>query len=365
MRRLRVALIAPPWYPLPPHGYGGTELVVHLLGRELRALGHDVRIFGAEGSGPGVDQVAPAAWAGDLGGPNARMREAAYLRRVFKRIQSEHFDVIHDHSGPVGTLLALESHRSNVVVHTIHSALEEPELDFYRELGEKVVLVAISQAQAAAASSLPINAVIHNAVDVSALDFRSRKEGYLVELARVCPAKGQHLAIALARRLNRKLIIAGKVEPGAEGQRYFENYIEPQLGSQVEYWCNVAGREKAELLARAAAGVFPLQWPEPFGLALVETMASGTPVLAIGNGAAHELVEPGVTGFVGKTIEDLVEDFQRLGEIDPVRCASVARRRFSPRRMAEGYVGAYGGIAAADRVQASHASGQIPAVPAS
>jgi len=123
MRRLRVALIAPPWYPVPPHGYGGTELVVYLLAAELRKLGHAVRVFGAQGSCAWVDQLAPGSWGRDLGGPAGRMREAAYLARVFDRIGREHFDVIHDHSGPYSVLLAL--HVTGFIADSVDGLVED------------------------------------------------------------------------------------------------------------------------------------------------------------------------------------------------------------------------------------------------
>jgi glycosyltransferase involved in cell wall biosynthesis len=123
--------------------------------------------------------------------------------------------------------------------------------------------------------------------------------------------------------------------------RYFEEQVEPFLGPTVEYYPNVAGAQKARLISRAAAGIFPLQWAEPFGLAMVECMVAGTPVLALRSGSTPELIEDGVTGFLAEDEDDLVEGAKRLDEIDRVRCATVARERFSPRHMAERYVAVY------------------------
>ncbi len=362
---LRIALIAPPWYPLPPNGYGGTELVVHLLHSELRRMGHRVTVFGAEGSDPDVEALAPASWSDDLGGPIQHVREATYLARVSERLQGEHFDVIHDHLGPAGVLLAILSKVATVVVHTMHGQLREPDLSFYREVDRYVNLVAISAAQAATAPDLRVAAVVHNAVDMDATKLSLSEDGYLIEIARVCPEKGQHLAIEVARRTGRKLILAGKLERSAVGERYFREKIVPHLGAQVEYHSNVAGALKAELIARAAAGIYPLQWAEPFGLALVECMVSGAPVLALPCGSSPELIEPGVTGFIAKDMDELVAAVDRLDEIDRARCASVARARFAPRRMAEAYLEVYGqGLALAEPVAGGEAWPAVPSAAA-
>ena len=343
---LRIAIVAPPWYPLPPHGYGGTELVVHLLHNELRRLGHRVTVFGAEGSGPGVETLAPGAWSVDLGSPRQAIREATYLTRVYEVLEGKRFDVLHDHSGAVGTLAALHSGVARAVAHTIHGQLRDLDVEFYAGVQERVGLVAVSAAQAAG-TGLRIAAVVHNAVDIQAARVQAAGEGYLVEIARICAEKGQHLAIEVARRTGRRLVLAGKIEPSPEGIAYFRERIEPHLGAQVEYLPNVAGREKAELIGKAAAGIFPLQWPEPFGLALAECMASGTPVLALACGSAPELVEDAVTGFLAQDEDELVSAVGRLREIDRVRCAAAARSRFSPQRMAAGYLQVYRELLAA------------------
>ena len=135
--------------------------------------------------------------------------------------------------------------------------------------------------------------------------------------------------------------LAGKVERSEEGMRYFEEQVEPYLSPTVEYYPNVAGAQKARLISRAAAGIFPLQWAEPFGLAMVECMVAGTPVLALRTGSTPELIEEGVTGFLAEDADDLVEGANRLDQIDRVRCGTVARERFSPRHMAERYVAVY------------------------
>ena len=338
---MRIAIVAPPWYPLPPRGYGGTELVVHLLHTELRRMGHQVTTFGAEGSTPGVTVLAPDAWSHDLGGPDERLRFATYLARVYDRLQGERFDVIHDHAGFSGVLLALHSGVAPVVVHTIHGELLEPVCTFYKEVMDRVRLCAISVSQATSAPGLKLAGIVHNAVELPEAPPSLTHERYLVEVARITPDKGQHLAIEVARRTGRKLILAGKVERSGMGEEYFEDKVEPFLGPSIAYYPNVAGAQKARLISRAAAGIFPLQWAEPFGLAMVECMVAGTPVLALRTGSTPELIEHGVTGYLAEDLDTLVHWTRHIDEIDRSRCAQVARERFGPRHMAERYLAVY------------------------
>jgi glycosyltransferase involved in cell wall biosynthesis len=304
-------------------------------------MGHDVTVFGAEGSEPGVTMLGDTAWSHDLGGPDERPRQATYLARVYSAMEGRRFDVIHDHAGFEGLLLALHSQLAPVVVHTIHGELDDPMCAFYKEVDTRARLCAISLSQAASAPAVRLAGIVHNAVELPTAPPSVAHERYLIEVARITPDKGQHLAIQVARRAGRKLILAGKVERSGEGAKYFEEQIEPFLGPGIEYYPNVAGAQKARLISRAAAGIFPLQWPEPFGLAMVECMVAGTPILALRSGSTPELIEDGVTGFLGEDPDDLVKAAQRLDEIDRVRCAEVARERFSPRHMAERYLSVY------------------------
>jgi glycosyltransferase involved in cell wall biosynthesis len=338
---LKIALVAPAWYPLPPKGYGGTELVVHLLHIELRRMGHQVTVFGAEGSDPGVTMLADAAWSHDLGGQAEAARQATYLARVYAAMSGRRFDVIHDHTGFEGLLLAIQSGLAPVVVHTMHGELSEPMSTFYKEVAERAHLCAISLSQAASAPDIKLAGIVHNAVELPTAPPSVAHERYLIEVARITSDKGQHLAIKVAQRAGRKLILAGKVERSGEGLRYFEEEVEPFLGPTVEYYPNVAGAQKTRLISRAAGGIFPLQWAEPFGLAMVECMVAGTPVLALRSGSTPELIEDGVTGFLAEDVDGLVAGAHRLDKIDRVRCATLARDRFSPQHMAERYVEVY------------------------
>jgi glycosyltransferase involved in cell wall biosynthesis len=348
MKKLNIALVSPPWYPTPPHGYGGIELVVALLARGLRKRGHAVHLFGAEGSESGAIISAPREWREDLGLPMMSLREAAYagrVRRVLLNLTKTMgaLDIIHEHSGMVG-LLAAQATALAPVIHTVHGPLGDGEREAYESVVDEASLVAISNHQRQSAPNLSWVGMVHNAVDLDSLLLGSAagRQPYLLVLARICPDKGQHLAIEVARRTGMKLILAGKIENTPDSLDYYRRMVAPAIdGQHVVHFPNVAGQEKAELLARATALLAPITWPEPFGLAMVEAMASGTPTIALNHGAAAELIEDGRTGFVVGDIDAMVEAVSLVGEIDPVSCAVRARQRFSPEAMVQSYVGVY------------------------
>jgi glycosyltransferase involved in cell wall biosynthesis len=340
----RIALIVSPWIPVPPSGYGGIELMAYNLARELAGRGHQVTVIGRQGShGPFESlALAPESWRKDLGTLNEDPRASLFLYRAYETVRRRSFDVIHDHSGIHGILVASQARLQAPVVATLHGALTEAEGDFLRAVAGQVKLVAISHAQQAAVAGVEWRGVVHNAIDPAeyrAITDPAQKEDYLLELARITPDKGQHVAIEVARRLNMRLVLAGKVDEDARD--YFDAQIKPNLDGRVTWRENVKGKDKAQLLAKARALIFPIQWEEPFGMAMVEAMVSGTPVIAFRHGAAPELIEQGVTGFLADDVDEMVEAFERLDGIDLKRCAEVAAERFGPARMADGYLSIY------------------------
>jgi glycosyltransferase involved in cell wall biosynthesis len=337
-------MIVSPWFPVPPIGYGGIELMAYHLASELSNRGNSVTVIGRQGTRGPFETIAlaPESWSQQLGTHDEFARQSLFLYRAYQIIQRRAFDVIHENSGPPGIMVAATSRLQTPVVATLHGPLTEAEGDFLAAVDRDVSLVAISHAQQSMVAGVEWRGVVHNAVDPAeypALTKHEEKENYLVELARINPQKGQHLAIELAKRLNMPLVLAGKVDVPA--RRYFDEQIKPSLNGPVTWRENVEGKEKAQLLAHARAMVFPIQWEEPFGIAMVEAMMSGTPVLALAHGAAPEVVDPGVTGWLADDIDGLVAAYKRLDEIDLERCAEVAARRFGPQQMASGYVGVY------------------------
>lgn len=336
-------MVAPPWLPVPPRGYGGIELVIDLLGRELIRRGHDLTVFACHGSDPDLKVVALADdhWLEDLGTPDQRVREATYLRRVYEFVKGDHFDLVHEHTEYPGMMLAHTLGVPFPVVATMHGPIGPKEAEFLREVDRELGLVAISEGQRATSPDILWDGVVHNAVDYGSLRFSSRKQNYLMQLARINPDKGQHIAIEVARRVGLPLVLAGKLDPDTRSQEYFAAEIEPHIGDQVRWIPNVAGDEKKDLLANARAMLFPIAWEEPFGLAMVEAMASGTPVIAFARGAARELVVPGVTGFLCSTADEMADLVSRSGEIDADRCRASVIERFDAGRMTDGYEAIY------------------------
>ena len=337
-------MIVSPWYPVPPVGYGGIELMAYQLARELQLRGHEVSVIGQQGSkGPfETIAIAPESWSAQLGTRDQGPRENLFLYRAYELVRRRAFDVVHDHSGLTGILLAASTRQQTPVVATIHGDLTEAEGEFLGAVDHRVHLVAISNAQQALVAGVDWRRVVYNAVDPT--DYRpitnpDEKHNFLFQLARISPTKGQHVAIEVARRIGVPLVLAGKVDQ--ESTEYFEREIEPQLGQGVTWHENVEGEEKRRLLATARAMLFPIQWEEPFGIAMVEAMVSGTPVLALARGAASEIVEPGVTGWLASDADGLVESYSRIGEIDLERCVARASQRFGPAQMADGYESVY------------------------
>jgi glycosyltransferase involved in cell wall biosynthesis len=337
-------MIVSPWFPVPPKGYGGIELMAYHLARELQRRGHDVSVIGQQGSkGPfETVAIAPESWSSQLGTRDQLPRENIFLYRAYDLVRRRAFDVVHDHSGLTGILQAASMRLSTPVVATLHGDLTEAEAEFLGAVDHRVHLVAISQAQQALVAGVDWRRVVHNAVDpaeYTPVTNPDHKHDYIFQLARISPKKGQHLAIQMANRLGVPLVLAGKVDP--DSCEYFEHEIKPHLGNGVTWHENVVGEEKQQLLANARAMVFPIQWEEPFGIAMVEAMVSGTPVLAMARGAATEIVEPGVTGWLAEDVDGLVDAYSRLGEIDLERCARRAGKRFGPGQMADGYESVY------------------------
>jgi len=340
-------MVAPPWYPTPPEGYGGIELVVGLLTDALRKTGQRVTLLAPEGSQADAVILAPRSWRSDLGGPDERLRELTYATRVAGALQElDGIDVVHDHCG-FSSLVAACLTDVAPVVHTVHGDIPEAYATFYSSLAGRAGFVSISASQRDSMPQLPWIGTVHNAVDVDSLATTpSDKERYLLCLARICPDKGQHVAIEAARRAGMRLVLAGKVEATPPSIDYYERCVAPHVDNdRVVHIANVAGDAKARLLSRAFALLAPIQWEEPFGLAMVEAMASGTPVIAMARGAARELVTEGVTGFLVNDVDEMARVVPLAAAVDPWLCADATRARFSPWAMAQAYLRLYESVA--------------------
>jgi len=333
---MRIAVVAPPWVPVPPPAYGGTEAVLDNLARGLIDAGHDVLLFATGDS----TCEAPTRWVLERAADTVATGSATELRHVvnaYEAILDWGADVVHDHTlvGPV------YAQRFDLpVVTTNHGPFDGELGDLYRAIGASVPVVAISAHHAASAKGIPIAAVIHHGVDVDAFPLGTGHGGYALFLGRMSPDKGVHVAARVARAAGVPLRIAAKMREPAE-HVYFTDQVAPLLGGDVEYVGEVGGTEKLDLIAGASCLLNPLAWPEPFGMVMVEALACGTPVVATPCGSVPELVTDGVTGIVRADEHDLVTALRQIGDIDRGRCRKEAAERFSSERMVADHLALY------------------------
>jgi len=335
-RRLRVAMVVPPYVELPPPMYGGTEAVCAGLVDGLVERGHEVTVLGVgkNGTKGGFVATRPDAQPDRMG---QLMPEVLHIARVALELERLEVDIIHDHT--VAGLLTARSRRVPTVA-TMHAPMDGEMGELVPAVAPPVHLVAISDNQRSQAPGLPWAGTVHNAIRVADFPFSSEKDDYVLFLGRACPDKGMPAAIEAARAAGIHLRIAAKcVEP--DEVEYFESEVRPLLGKGVTWMGEVGGDEKFELLGRARCLLFPIDWEEPFGMVLVEALACGTPVVALRRGAVPEIVEHGVTGFVTDDADELPALLQDVGRLDPRSCREAAERRFDVSRMAEEYEAVY------------------------
>jgi len=329
---LRIAMVAPPWYELPPRAYGGIEAMVSDLTTALVRRGHTVTLIGAGRADTPADYVAtyPEAPSSRIGEP---LPEVVHAAAAAATLASLDVDIVHDHS-LAGPLTAAS--RTAPTLVTVHGAIDDDLGEFYRRLGGAVSLAAISGSQRGSASDLNWAGVVHNAVDAASFPYRADKEDWLLWLGRFSPDKGAHLAIDAARTAGRRILLAGKLTEPSEHD-YFSRFVRPRLGADAEYVGEADAARKRDLLSRARCLLFPIQWEEPFGLVMIEAMACGTPVVTLRRGAAPEVVVDGVTGFVRTSPDELPDAVERAGDLDPRACRAHVERHFDVSVMAEGY----------------------------
>lgn len=328
----RIAIVAPPWIPIPPPAYGGIEQVVALQARVLAETGYEVTLVAAPGSEVvGVDCVTPLDALPEYVGE--RDAEWHFLLEIDDLLDGS--DLIIDHSGPLGASLLGQG--GTPVVHVTHGELHPSATRIYEGIARRAPslrYIAISESQRRTAPTLPFAGVALNALDTVDVPFSNRPDGYLAFLGRMAPEKGAREAIEIAQASGRPIIVAAKCREPAE-IAYFERHVEPLLGDDVIWLGEIDAAAKYELLVGADALVFPISWPEPFGMVMIEAMACGTPVLATSCGAVPEVVVDGRTGFIAAEMRELVEAVSRLETLDRAECREHVEREFSPARFAQ------------------------------
>ncbi len=334
---MKVAQIAPIWYAIPPKGYGGIEYVVHCITEGLVEKGHDVTLFAAGDSVTkaklvSVYDVAPSERIGQT------YPDLLHVMNAYQR--ADEFDLIHDHSGLIGPVIG--SFLKTPVLHTLHGPATREAKDFYGRMKDRIFFNAISDYQRKNFGNLNFVGTIYNGVDTNVYTYREDKEDYIFFIGRMNPEKGSHVAVEVAKRTGKKMIMVSKMTEPHE-KAYFKEKVEPILkgAKNIELIGEIDTKTKIEMYQKASCVLFPIQWPEPFGLVMTEAMACGTPVLAMRNGSVPEVIAHGKTGFICDSVDDMVEAVAKADQLNPMDCRKHVEANFSVDIQVENYVKAY------------------------
>jgi glycosyltransferase involved in cell wall biosynthesis len=336
---MRIGIISPLEMRVPPVAYGGTELIVSLLTEEFVQRGHEVTLFASGDSLTRARLVSVCPY--HLRGSDRNKEVLNMLNAVYCVEKADEFDIIHNNTQIEG--LSIANLTRTPMLTTLHGNLKgdwrqlfSHYKGWYNTISRSAKLLLPDKGRFAG--------VIYNAIDVKAYPFNAARTGsYLVFLSRISHEKGPHLAIEVAKKVGMKLIVAGNVDTVDE--RYFRQEILPRVdGDQIKYVGEVDFKRKIELLAGAYCLLAPITWPEPFGLFMVEAMACGTPVIALNQGSAPEVVKHRQTGFVVNALFEMAEAVEKISEINRVMCRKHVEQRFDVPRMADDYLQAYSSI---------------------
>jgi glycosyltransferase involved in cell wall biosynthesis len=340
---MRIAQVAPLTEAVPPKLYGGTERVVHWLTEELVALGNDVTLFasGDSQTSAKLDATWPKALRldGSVRDPNAL--HMVMLERVRRKCDEEEFDFLHFHLDYYPW--SLFSRQPTPFLTTLHGRLDLPEHQPVFNTFSDVPVISISNAQRRPVPQANWNRTVYHGMPEKLLTPREVTPGYLAVLGRIAPEKGVDRAIKIAIRCGIPLKIAAKVDRA--DQDYYDGLIKPLMDHPlIEYIGEIGDSEKSEFLSGAIGLLLPIDWPEPFGLVMIESMACGTPVIAYNRGSAPEIIDEGLTGFIVEDEISAVAAVGRLANIDRAAVRAQFEKRFTARRMALDYLAAYRGL---------------------
>jgi glycosyltransferase involved in cell wall biosynthesis len=335
---VKIAVLSPVWFPVPPSRYGGIEWIVALLADGLVERGHEVTLFASgdsttKASLASVFEDAPSEFIGTT------LHELHHALDCFDR--ASEFDIVNDHSGPLAAALGAGSQAP--VVHTVHGPLNRRAGELYEQIDRfapRVGLISLSMNQRSPLPHLNWIANCPNALDLTLYPVHPHKGNYLLFIGRMSPDKGAHRAIAVAEQVGLPLKLAGKMQELRE-EEYFDAVVRPHLGGDIEYLGEVSHEEKVDLLQNARVTLFPIEWAEPFGLVMIESMACGTPVIATRHGAVPEVIEDGRTGVIVEEHAEMAGVIERADAIDPLECRRYVEERFSKERMVADYEAAY------------------------
>jgi glycosyltransferase involved in cell wall biosynthesis len=335
---MKIAQIAPLWECVPPPAYGGIELVVSLLTDELVRRGHEVTLFASGDSTTlaQLESVHPRALRLDSSVKEYGIYEMLQLSQVYER--ASEFDVIHSHMGCAA--LPYTKLVKTPTLHTLHGIFTPDNRKMFTH-AKAQPYVSISDSQRDAELGLNCISTVYNGIDVDRHNFypAPQEPPYLAFLGRMSPEKGPHHAIAIAKATGMTLKMAGKVD--VVDVAYFESEVKPHIdGVQIQFQGEANHAQKNELMGNAIATLFPITWREPFGLVMVESLAAGTPVIAMRMGSTPEVIAPSV-GFLCETVEECIVAVKRVQHIDRAHCREYVRESFSVQSMTSGYEAAY------------------------
>jgi glycosyltransferase involved in cell wall biosynthesis len=336
---MRIAMISPLYESVPPKLYGGTERVINHLAQGLKAQGHDVTVFASGDSTVDARLIPMIDKAFRLRKNPVRDIHAYDLKmlaEVAKR--ADEFDVIHNHHDY--WMLPLSEMTETPVVTTLHGRMDLTDIPAAFFSYPKAHFVSISDSQRGPMGLLPWVRTIHHGIDASDFEFHPEPGKYLAFLGRFSVDKRPDLAIEIAKKSGIPLKLAAKMDP--ECQDYFDEMVKPHIdGKFIEYVGEISEGEKSKFLGEAYALAFPIDWPEPFGLVMIESLACGTPVLARPCGAAPEVLKDGVTGYCHKDVNELARRVRDISSLDRRQCRAWVEEHFSLKRMTEDYIDVY------------------------
>jgi glycosyltransferase involved in cell wall biosynthesis len=336
---MRIAQVAPLYESVPPKLYGGTERIVSYLTEELVRQKHDVTLFASGDSVTNARLVPITEEALRLQGERVQDPIAHHIRLVELALsEADQFDIFHFHLDHLHFPLVRRTRTASLT--TLHGRLDIPDLaPLFQEFAE-VPVVSISDSQRAPLSWLNWCGTVHHGLPEDLYDFIEAPDDYLAFLGRISPEKGVDRAIEIAEKSGRKLKIAAKVDPTE--QEYFSKEIEPMFDRPfIEFVGEIGEEDKGQFLGNAAALLFPIDWPEPFGLVMIEALACGTPVIAFESGSVPEIIESGQSGYVVRDVNEAASAVGRISALSRCKCREAFAQRFSARRMASDYLDIY------------------------